>query len=137
MGAGAAVTVLGYRIALIITGSLALILADYLPWSMVYLMMAGLMAVCILFSLFAQEPPLDNAAPNSLREAVVRPFIEFFERLGVKTAVLALLLIVLYKLGDALVNNMVTLSYHSRQKRNRDCAEKSALAVYLLVGKSA
>ena len=39
-GAGAAVFVLGYRVALLFTGSLALILADRIPWSSVYLLMA-------------------------------------------------------------------------------------------------
>lgn len=38
MGASAAVFVLGYRIALLATGSLALILADRIPWSTVYLL---------------------------------------------------------------------------------------------------
>ena len=107
-GAGAAVTVLGYRLALIVTGSLALVLANDLPWSTVYLIMAGLMALCILFSFFAKEPNLQTAAPSSLREAIFQPFIEFFGRLGVRTGILILLFIVFYKLGDALVGNMVT-----------------------------
>jgi PAT family beta-lactamase induction signal transducer AmpG len=47
MGAGAAVGVLGYRIALLVTGSLALILADHLSWQLVYLCLAGLMAAKI------------------------------------------------------------------------------------------
>jgi PAT family beta-lactamase induction signal transducer AmpG len=107
-GAGAAVSVLGYRIALIITGSVALILAQHLPWSMVYLSMAGLMGVCILFSYFAPEPSQPVNPPNSLREAVILPFVDFVQRLGLKKSLLSLLFIVLYKLGDALVNNMVT-----------------------------
>ena len=41
MGAGAAVNVLGYRIALFLTGSVALILADHIPWPSVYLLMAA------------------------------------------------------------------------------------------------
>ena len=45
MGAGAAVFILGYRIALLVAGALALILADRLPWSSVYLVMAGTMVI--------------------------------------------------------------------------------------------
>ena len=41
MGAGAAVAVLGYRIALLVTGSAALILADRLSWQVVYLAAGG------------------------------------------------------------------------------------------------
>lgn len=108
MGAGAAVAVLGYRIALLVTGSAALILADRIPWPMVYLVMAALMGLAIAFSFFAPEPENDLRPPATLVEAVIMPFGEFFRRAGVQRGVLILVFIVLYKLGDALVNNMVT-----------------------------
>ncbi len=107
MGAGAAIFVLGYRVALLVTGALALILADQIPWSSVYLIMAGCMVIGILATLFAPEPKSVNP-PASLAEAVVLPFGDFFQRRGVVQAFLVLLFIVLYKLGDALVNNMST-----------------------------
>lgn len=106
MGAGAAVAVLGYRIALLITGSLALILADQTSWQGVYLLLSLLMGVGILASLWAPEPKLQTQPPESLREAVTLPFIEFFQRLGKLRGSAVLIFIVLYKLGDALVNNM-------------------------------
>lgn len=108
MGAGAAVAVLGYRIALLVTGSAALILADRIPWPSVYLVLAGLMGLAIAFSIFAPEPEADLRSPATLTEAVVMPFGEFFQRSGVQRGILILVFIVLYKLGDALVNNMVT-----------------------------
>ncbi|MBD0334646.1 MAG: AmpG family muropeptide MFS transporter [Cyanobacteria bacterium Co-bin13] len=108
MGAGAAVAVLGYRIALLATGSAALILADRISWPLVYLVMAGLMGLAIAFSVFAPEPVTVNRPPATLAEAVVMPFEEFFQRSGTRRGVLILVFIVLYKLGDALVNNMVT-----------------------------
>ncbi|HEY9859226.1 MAG TPA: AmpG family muropeptide MFS transporter [Candidatus Obscuribacterales bacterium] len=108
MGAGAAVAVLGYRIALLITGSLALILADRIPWPMVYLLLAVLMAIGMVTALWAPEPVLRDRPPESLADAVRLPFIEFFQRLGVARGALILVFIVLYKLGDALVNNMST-----------------------------
>jgi PAT family beta-lactamase induction signal transducer AmpG len=108
MGAGAAVAVLGYRIALLVTGSLALILADRLPWQIVYLLMAGLMALSLPFSIWAPEPVLRDRPPASLLEAVVLPFQEFFTRSGIFKGFLILVFIILYKLGDALVNNMAT-----------------------------
>ncbi len=107
MGAGAAIFVLGYRVALLLTGALALILADKIPWSSVYLLMAGCMVIGILATLLAPEPKSVNP-PASLAEAVVLPFGEFFQRRGVVQAFLILVFIVLYKLGDALVNNMST-----------------------------
>jgi MFS transporter, PAT family, beta-lactamase induction signal transducer AmpG len=108
MGAGAAVYVLGYRVALIITGALALILADRLPWPFVYLLMAGLMGVGILAAIFAPEPSLQDRPPATLSDAVILPFQEYFQRSGILQGVLILVFIVLYKLGDALVGNMST-----------------------------
>ncbi len=106
-GAGAAVFVLGYRVSLLFTGSLALILADRIPWSSVYLLMAVGMGIGIIGTLFAPEPK-EISPPESLVDAVILPFGEFFQRQGVIKALLILLFIVLYKLGDAFVNNMST-----------------------------
>ena len=107
MGAGAAVYVLGYRIALLLTGSLALILADIIPWTSVYLLLSLGMILGIIATLFAPEPK-EISPPESLAAAVILPFGEFFQRQGVVQAVLILLFIVLYKLGDSFVNNMST-----------------------------
>lgn len=107
LGAGAAVFVLGYRIALLFTGSLALILADRLTWPSVYLLMAMGMVIGIIATLFAPEPK-ETSPPESLAAAVILPFGEFFQRQGVVQAILILLFIVLYKLGDSFINNMST-----------------------------
>ncbi|MEO1208131.1 MAG: AmpG family muropeptide MFS transporter [Cyanobacteria bacterium J06638_20] len=108
MGAGASLAVLGYRIALLVTGALALILADRIPWPIVYVLMSGLMALCILVSVWAPEPQDQEQPPATLQEAVVMPFVEFFQRSGVGRALLVLGFIVLYRYGDALVQNMAT-----------------------------
>ncbi len=107
MGAGAAVFILGYRIALLVAGALALILADRLPWSSVYLIMAGTMAIGIFATLFAPEPK-EISPPATLADAVFLPFGEFFQRKGIMQGLLILLFITLYKLGDALLSNMTT-----------------------------
>jgi PAT family beta-lactamase induction signal transducer AmpG len=108
MGAGAAVYVLGYRVALLVTGSLALILADRIPWPTVYLLMSVLMVLGLVSSIWAPEPTEQERPPESLSAAVILPFAEFFQRSGFIQGVLVLVFIVLYKLGDALVNNMST-----------------------------
>ncbi len=107
MGIGTAVYVTGYRIALLLAGALALILADIVSWSVVYFSMAGCMVLGVLGTLFAQEPEELNP-PTSIKEAVILPFGEFFQRQGLFQGFLILLFIVLYKLGDAFVNNMST-----------------------------
>lgn len=105
-GAGAAVGVLGYRVALLVTGSVALILADRIPWSLIYLGLAGLMALSIGVSVWAPEPVKQVPPPLTLESAVRMPFQEFFQRSGLMRGMLILGFIILYKLGDALVNNM-------------------------------
>lgn len=105
-GAGAALSVLGYRLAMLVSGGLALILADqWLGWGNMYVLMGGLMLLLVLATWFAPEPEHPGTVPSSLREAVVKPFKEFFLR---PEAITVLLLIVLYKLGDAFAGALST-----------------------------
>jgi len=105
-GAGAAVSVLGYRIAMLISGAGALILADqWLGWQATYWTMAALMLVGFVATWLAIEPAGAGAAPRTLQEAVKLPLLEFFSRRG---AWWLLLLVVLYKLGDAFAGNLTT-----------------------------
>jgi MFS transporter, PAT family, beta-lactamase induction signal transducer AmpG len=108
MGAGAGVYVLGYRIALLLTGGLALILADHLSWPIVYLLMAALMILGIVTSCLAPEPRYQERPPESLEAAVVLPFQEFFQRSGVGQALLMLIFIIFYRFGDSLAASMST-----------------------------
>lgn len=105
-GAGAAVSVLGYRLAMLVSGAGALVIADqWLGWHGTYWLMAGLMAVGMAATWFALEPGGAAAAPKTLDAAVTQPMAEFFSRQG---AVWILLLVVLYKLGDAFAGNLTT-----------------------------
>jgi PAT family beta-lactamase induction signal transducer AmpG len=105
-GAGAALSVLGYRLAMLVSGGLALILADqWLGWGSTYLLMGALMLVASLASFCAPEPEVPAQTPRSLRQAVLEPFREFFGR---PEAITVLILIVLYKLGDAFAGALST-----------------------------
>jgi len=105
-GAGAAVSVLGYRLAMLVSGGLALVIADsWLGWGSMYMLMGALMALAILATLWAPEPETPAAAPRTLGEAVTGPLLEFFSRPG---AIVLLVLIVLYKLGDAFAGSLST-----------------------------
>ena len=104
--AGSASSQLGYRLAMIVSGGMALIIADqYFGFSGVYLLMAALMIVAAIITIFS--PTADNTpkAPRSLLAAIVEPFSEFFSRRG---AILLLLLAVLYKIGDAFAVSLST-----------------------------
>jgi PAT family beta-lactamase induction signal transducer AmpG len=105
-GAGAAVSVLGYRLAMLVSGGLALVLADsFLGWQATYWLMAALMLVGVTATWFAAEPEVEVRPPATLAAAVTGPLKDFFTRDG---ALLALLLIVLYKLGDAFAGSLTT-----------------------------
>jgi PAT family beta-lactamase induction signal transducer AmpG len=104
-GLGAAVSVLGYRVAMLVSGGLALIVADHLGWHQTYLLMAGLMVIGVFATLLGPEPEVHATPPRTLREAVLGPLREFFAR---RAALLLLLMIVLYKLGDAFAGSLST-----------------------------
>ena len=104
-GMGAAVGVLGYRIAMLASGGLALILADQIGWRQTFFAMAALMGIGLATSLAAPEPALRGTPPRSLREAVVEPLKDLLLRPG---ALQLLALIALYKFGDALAGTLTT-----------------------------
>lgn len=107
MGLGAAIGVLGYRIAMLTAGSLAFILADHLPWAGVYAVMAAFMLIGVAATLWAPEPTIAVIPPQTLSAAVIEPFREFFARSGLR-GLWILLFIVLYKAGDAFAASMAT-----------------------------
>lgn len=111
LGIGNAIHVNAYKIAGLVPGSLSLILADHLPWGTVFLITALFMLPGAAMSLFAAEPAASAKTPRSLREAVIEPFHEFFSRQGVQSALLILLFILLYKLGDSLCTALATPFY--------------------------
>jgi len=103
-GALVATYSLGYRIALIVTGAGALILADHLDWPVIYLVFALTMLVPMLATLFAREPEVVRTTPHSWRAAmqlsVVDPFADFFRRFGWLLAGITLLFILLFKIPE-------------------------------------
>ncbi len=111
LGLGNAIHVNAYRIAGLVPGSLSLILADHLPWSQVFVITAAFMLPGLLMTLSVAEPLAAHGTPRTLRDAVVEPFREFFGRHGVRSALLALAFLFLYKLGDSLCTALATPFY--------------------------
>lgn len=104
-GAGASVFVMGYRIAMLTSGALALVLSEHIGWQKTYLLMAGLMGIGVVSAVFAPEPEKTVTPPDSLQEAVLGPLKDYFLR---HSAIAILLLIVLYKLADAYAGALTT-----------------------------
>ncbi len=111
LGLGNSVHVNAYRIAGLVPGSLSLILADHLPWSVVFLVTAAFMVPGMLMTLAVREPAVVGTMPKTLREAVVEPFREFRDRAGWRGAALILGFIFLYKLGDSMCTALATPFY--------------------------
>ena len=104
-GTGSATFIVGYRVAMLTAGAIALILADHIGWQTTYLIMAGLMMVGVLGTLMGPEPDGKIVPPRSLKEAVWGPLKDFFYR---PMALIILLFIILYKLGDAYAGSLTT-----------------------------
>ncbi len=116
-GAGAAATQAGYRLGMIASGAGALFLAHSgLDWSIVYAVMAVLLIAGLIVALCAPEPEVTprtrpGGFASQLKDMVASPFVEFFARNGVQAALLILVFILLYKLGDAFAGVMANPFY--------------------------
>ncbi len=107
-GAGAGLGVLGYRMAMIFTGSLILVIAQHFGWPFAYRVLVAVMLPLMAACVWAPEPRLIVNPPETLFEAVRMPFEEFFRRKGLLHGVLILLFVIIYPLGDSMIMNMTT-----------------------------
>lgn len=103
-GPGAGLFVTGYRIGMLISGAVALILSEKIGWRNTYIMMGIAMFIGVLATLAGDEPERISP-PKTITEAVVFPFVDFLKR---NSAIILLLLIILYKLGDAYAGSITT-----------------------------
>jgi len=111
LGTGTSIFVNAYRLSGLVPGSLALILADHQPWTVVFWVTGAFMLVGILTTLTIKEVSDDVLAPHTLREAVIDPFVEFFSRDGITAGLAILAFLFLYKLGDNMATALATPFY--------------------------
>ena len=103
LGLGNSIHITGYRVAMLISGGLALILAQATDWRFTYLMMACLTLLGMLATLLASNTDTRAKAPRTLAEAVAEPLRDLLRRPGIG---LLLAFTVFYKLGDWLAESM-------------------------------
>lgn len=108
LGLGNSLNVQAYRVAGLVPGSLAFILADHMPWSTVFIIVAAFMLIGIVVTLCISEAHIENNAPKTMKDAIVLPFKDFINREGLKSALFILLFLVLYKLGDSMATALQT-----------------------------
>ncbi len=108
LGLGSSLYVNGYRVGMLLASGGGLLLADHMSFSAVYLIMAACMLPGIITTLLCHEPPAAQGTPQTLKEAVIEPFVEYFKRSG---ALWMLAFVLLYKLGDSMASAMTMPFY--------------------------
>ena len=97
---------LGYRIAILVASSMALIFADILDWSNVYQIMSLFMIIGIFGALICVESVNHEIALLRIDLALLGAFKDFFSRFGLWMAGLLLLIISTYRLTDIIMGPM-------------------------------
>ncbi|TAF05711.1 MAG: MFS transporter [Nostocales cyanobacterium] len=91
----------------IITGLVGGVISEYIPLKVFYWILGGLLITWISASIILPKPQLnenqENITPQTLQEAVILPLQIFLEKFGITKALIILIFIILYKLGDSLV----------------------------------
>ncbi len=149
-GAMAATYVFGYRLALLAAGAGVLYIAEFIGWTVAYQAMSSAMLIGICTTLAITEP--DHATDTRVQaieqqiesalgvdktgrhwfgkllkwfsDAVVSPFVEFFQR-NRQAAIWILLLIAVYKLSDMAMGVMAIPFYLDLGFSKKDIADVS------------
>ncbi len=108
LGLGSSFYIYGYRMGMLLASGGGLILADRMPFSRVYLIMAICMLPGVLTTVLTPEPRLSAGTPRTMKEAMVDPMVEYFRR---NHALWILVFILLYKMGDTLAAAITTPFY--------------------------
>ena len=107
LGLGSSLYINGYRVGMLLASGGGLIMADHMPFSMVYLVMSLCLLPGVVTTLLTPEPRV-AACPETLKEAVVEPLREYFRR---HHALWILVFILMYKIGDTMAAAMTTPFY--------------------------
>jgi len=96
-----------YRIAMLVAGGGALVLADKISWRFAYFAMAACMGIGLVTTLLAPEPQ-NQGKPKNLVDAVMLPLREFLTR---RNAILILLFLALYNSSGNMASALTNLFY--------------------------
>jgi PAT family beta-lactamase induction signal transducer AmpG len=110
-GSLAATYQFGWRLAIILATSFALIFADINGWSLTYKIMAASMVIGLLGLIASKEEKNIHLGKLSFSKSITEPFIDFLSRFGFFTAAMLLLIIATYRLTDIVMGPMATPFY--------------------------
>lgn len=111
LGLGNSLFVNAYRLSSLVPGSLALILADTMPWSVSFTVTAAFMIVGIGTTLWMPEPKSDQSKSFSWKALILDPFLDLWKSKGTSGLILLLAFMLLYKLGDNMATALSTPFY--------------------------
>ncbi|MFO0827441.1 MAG: MFS transporter [Phycisphaerales bacterium] len=119
VGIGSAMSVAGYRVALLAGGAAAPVIAAWAGWSVAFVSMAALLGVGLVTTLLAPEPLVAERSPRG-GDSLFEPAGELFHRLGAwffGVVLLVLLLRLPDQLGNAMQKPLLldTLGYAKEQ----------------------
>ncbi len=109
---------LGYRLSKLAAGAGALLLAASWGWNLTYLIIPMIFFVTIITTLLVEEPPIHDQAPRIekgdfgiwFKTRLVQPFKDFVQKHPVDWKLITLF-ILLYGMGDFLVEGISTIFY--------------------------
>jgi MFS transporter, PAT family, beta-lactamase induction signal transducer AmpG len=108
LGLGSSFYIYGYRMGTLLASGGGLIMADFIPWSHVYLLMCICMLPAVATTLLTPEPNVVEGSPKTLKDAVIQPLVDYFTR---KDALWILAFILFYKIGDTMASAMTMPFY--------------------------
>ena len=102
----------GYRLAILVGSSFALIYAENYSWSSTYQLMAIILGINIFLSIYMSvEKPNPDLVKLKYQDSLIEPVKDFFNRFGVKIASMLLLIIATYRLTDIVMGPMANPFY--------------------------
>ena len=102
----------GYRLAILVGSSFALIYAENFSWSSTYQLMAIILGINIFLSIYISvEKPNPDLVKLKYQDSLIKPVKDFFNRFGIKIASMLLLIIATYRLTDIVMGPMANPFY--------------------------
>ena len=147
----ACVAIIGWWSGYSLPGALGFLNADSIGWNNVYVLLAVIQIIILIFTIFIPEPkstrdklqkqaeenyqnyiPIEKQSIFSriiiwLSVTIVEPFVEFFRRNGWQIALLILGFVFLFKIGEAFLGRMSIVFYKEIGFSNAEIAEYSKL----------
>ena len=102
----------GYRLAILVGSSFALIYAENFSWSSTFQLMAIILGINIFLSIYISvEKPNPDLVKLKYQDSLIEPVKDFFKRFGIKIASILLFIIATYRLTDIVMGPMANPFY--------------------------